>query len=78
MEAILGTALENPTYETDFYAVDEMLRQCGSINAGNGPLLVEHAGGHAYTLTCKNGTTVTHLLRAYAIHHLLVQYYQGA
>ncbi len=77
MEAMLNLALRNPTYETDYYAVDEILRQCGSIAAENGLLLAEHAGGHTYTLTYNNGVTVTHLLRSYAIHHLLVQYYQN-
>lgn len=76
MEALLRVALDNPTYESDFFAAEQILDVCGSVRPCGDELCLSSEGGYTYALTTPGGGRHTHLLKAYAIHHLLCQYYK--
>lgn len=78
MEAMMQVALQNPTYESDFFAVGQILDAYGRIDVGDGSTYLAYAGNDAYVLVRPGGVRHNHLLREYAIHHLLKYYYACA
>ncbi|MDL2214496.1 hypothetical protein LJB76_02925 [Clostridia bacterium OttesenSCG-928-O13] len=74
MEAIMQVAMQNPTYESDYYAIEQLLDQYGYIYIYDGLCLREDCED-VYTLEGPSGNRHTHLLKEYAIHHLLCLYY---
>lgn len=78
MPELLNTALMRPTYETDFYAIDQLLERSGIITPGPGLLSLACDGRNGYTLTEPSGVRHSHLIKEYAIHHLLYYFYRAA
>lgn len=65
--------MENQTYESDFCAIVQMLGQKCLINTGLYQL--ERCADTTWIVTDGQGERHSHLLREYAIHHLLYCYY---
>lgn len=71
----LRLAARRPTYEADFDAISRMLSESGRISQGGFDLV---RWGDAYLLTGGQGIRHCHLLKEYAIHHLLYCHYTKA
>lgn len=75
MSGPMRVALMRPTYESDFYAVSQMLANSGVVTPGRAGLSLRDEGDAVFTLTLPEGRRHTHLIREYAIHHLLQIWY---
>lgn len=75
MSKVLRTALQNPTYESDFCAIAQLLDRSGIVSPGPGLLCLTAEGDSVFTLTTPYGIQHTHLIQEYAIHHLLYHFY---
>lgn len=67
-DTVTRLACESRTYESDFWAVQQMLGQEGHIESGPFSLRCD---GASWVVTGGRGDRHCHLLREYAIHHLL-------
>lgn len=67
-DAAARLALGSQTYESDFCAIAQMLGQESSVDTG---LCCLECRDGSYIVTGSEGTKHSHLLREYAIHHLL-------
>lgn len=72
-DTVLRLALARQTYESDFHALSEMLKMGGRIT--NGKLSLCKKEDATYLLVSE-GSQFNHLIREYAIHHMLYKFYR--
>lgn len=73
-DTVTRLASQRQTYESDFWAIAQMLGQAGSIESG--PFTLSR--DDAFWVVTGGGERHCHLLREYAIHHLLYCCYTQA